>query len=166
MDRSPSFSGIAPVRSLSLRLSSSRLDRAPSFAGSVPARPRLIRETLLTRETDTLNPSQSPIAVVVSQLSVVPVPTNCASDASNASQSSTRPPLDEPPTAVEPAQPRASLSMIVSVALPEVRPPTAPVRTTVSLPSARLSSVGSKLSVAVPRVSPAAMVTVNALIAG
>ena len=59
-----------------------------------------------------------------------------------------------------------SLSVIVSVASPDVRPLRPPVRMTVSSPSYTLSSVGSKLSVAVPRVSPAAMVTVNALIAG
>ena len=54
----------------------------------------------------------------VSQLSALPVPTSVASDASSASQSSTSPPLvtDEPPTAVEPAQPKVIAIVNVSVA--------------------------------------------------
>ena len=41
-----------------------------------------------------------------------------------------------------------------------------PVNSTVSSPSAKLSSVGSKLSVAVPLVALAAMVTLKPLTAG
>ena len=62
----------------------------------------------------------------------------------------------------------ASLSVIVSVAVPAVRlrlEGAEPVSTTVSSPSAKSSSSGSKLSVAVPLLAPAAMVTVKLLIA-
>ena len=59
-----------------------------------------------------------------------------------------------------------SLSVIVSVSVPGVSPLAVPVRMTVSSPSARVSSVGSKLSVAVPEVASAAMVTVKLLMAG
>ena len=46
----------------------------------------------------------------------------------------------------------ASLSMIVRVAVPDASPAAVPVNSTVSSLSSRLSSVGSKLSVAVPEV--------------
>ena len=62
----------------------------------------------------------------------------------------------------------ASLSVIVSVAVPAVRlrlDGAEPVSTTVSSSSAKSSSIGSKLSVAVPLLAPAAIVTVNVLIA-
>ena len=61
-----------------------------------------------------------------------------------------------------------SLSVIVSVAVPAVRlrlEGAVPVRTTVSSSSSMVSSVGSKLSVAVPLLDPAAIVTVKALMA-
>ena len=59
-----------------------------------------------------------------------------------------------------------SLSVMVRVAEPEVRPVAAPVRTTVSSPSTRISSVGSNERVAVPLVAFAGIVTVKSLIAG
>ena len=59
-----------------------------------------------------------------------------------------------------------SSSVMVSVAVPEVSPVALPVRITVSSPSARLSPLGSKDSVAVPLVCPDGIVTVKALIAG
>ena len=55
---------------------------------------------------------------------------------------------------------------MVRVAIPDVRPLAAPVSTTVSLPSYTLSSVGSKLSVAVPLVSLAEIVMLKPLTAG
>ena len=60
----------------------------------------------------------------------------------------------------------ASSSVMVSVAAPEVSPDTLPVRITVSPPSAKLSPLGSKDSVAVPLVCPDGIVTVKSLIAG
>ena len=60
----------------------------------------------------------------------------------------------------------ASLSVIVRVAVPDPRPVAVPVNSTVSSPSAKLSSAGSKLSVAVPLVALAAIVTLKPLTAG
>ena len=58
-----------------------------------------------------------------------------------------------------------SSSVMVSVAVPAVRPVALPVRITVWSPSARLSPLGSNDSVAVPLVCSAGIVTVKALIA-
>ena len=60
----------------------------------------------------------------------------------------------------------ASSSVMVRVAVPAVSPVAVPVRITVSSPSARLSPLGSKDSVAVPLVCPSWIVTVKALIGG
>ena len=57
-----------------------------------------------------------------------------------------------------------SSSVMVSVAVPASSPAALPVRITVSSPSARLSPLGSKDSVAVPLVCPDGIVTVKALI--
>ena len=59
-----------------------------------------------------------------------------------------------------------SSSVIVSVAVPAASPPAMPVRITVSSPSARVSPVGSKDSVAVPVSCSAGIVTMKMLIAG
>ena len=58
-----------------------------------------------------------------------------------------------------------SLSVMVRVAEPEVRPVAAPVSTTVSSPSGRVSSVGSNERVAVPLVAFDGIVTVKLLTA-
>ena len=56
--------------------------------------------------------------------------------------------------------------MIVRVAVPDASPAAVPVNSTVSSLSSRLSSVGSKLSVAVPLVALAAIVMLKPLTAG
>ena len=83
----------------------------PSSFGMAPVSDLLKRLRWLTRLFVTVTPVQLAIAVPVSQLSAVPVPTSVASEASSASQSSTRPPLvtAEPPTAVEPAHPNGTV---------------------------------------------------------
>ena len=60
----------------------------------------------------------------------------------------------------------ASSSVIVSVAVPEVRSGVLPVSITVSSPSARLSPVGSNDRVVVALIRPAGIVTVKSLMAG